>query len=294
MGNAKMTAMCMLMLAGLLLPQIVGAIAIAPGNIDITFEPNAVKEYELIIINNEPHSSDITLYKKGGLATYITLPFESIKLKANEEMRIKFKANLPNEMPAETDARIGAAARAGTGGQISAIAAVESIITLRGAANASSGKEAIRLPKFLSAGGANIEVLDVAIRPAAENAALILDVGVKNTGDEDTEAYAQAVIVTQAGTEIVETGSELVKAGQKDVLSGNVKNKLATGADYVIDVTVNYGDNSVKKSVRRSGGVVADVPINLGTDAIIIIVIIFIAAVDVIILVWRRLAKGKV
>ncbi len=276
-----------LLVALLLIIPSAKAIAIAPATIDIVFEPNAHKEFELHIINNDAKPAEVTLYVKGGLSKYISLPVQSLSLGPNQIQKINIMMGLPEAMPADNTARVGASVPVGDNGKgISAIAAVESIVTLRGASSAQqsqTAKEKIRQENS----EAKLELRGVTIS-RHENSA-DLDITVANVGNTATEAYAEAKLETDiGGNSELKTDSSVVLAGESKVLTANLQSALASAPTYRADVVVYYGKNSIKKSVVISGKSVTDVPQKFKIDYIIIAAILFIFVADLAFVLWRR------
>ncbi|MBI4095280.1 MAG: hypothetical protein HY438_00300 [DPANN group archaeon] len=287
--KTRMIMAGILLLAGLLLlPQAAEAVAIAPGNINAEFTPNQISEYEIIIINNAPQANEIKLYKKGPLASYIELPSDSLALGANKEERIKIKVHWPAALPKGDEARIGAAVKAG-GGQISAVAAVETIFRIGSAGNPT------REIGQNTAGQQSAEIALLGVSISKSDGGAKLEVNIRNSGNAAADAYAEAKIEADTGAGNVKTASKPVPAGEEETLTAELDNVLAKASDYKIDVVVYFGKSSVKKSVRVSSGITGsaavDVPASPKLDFLLIAAIVFIIIIDSVIFVWRRLRK---
>ncbi|MBI2040526.1 MAG: hypothetical protein HYT16_00305 [DPANN group archaeon] len=291
-GKTRITMAGIILLAGLLLlPQAAEAIAIAPGNINAEFAPNQISEYEIIIINNAPQANEIKLYKKGPLAGYLELPSDSLALGANKEERIKIKVHWPAALPKGDEARIGAAVKTG-GGQISAVAAVETIFRIGSAGNPT------REIGQNTAGQQSAEIALLGVSISKSDGGAKLEVNVRNSGNAGADAYAEAKIEADTGAGDVKTASKPVPAGEEETLTAELNSVLAKASDYKIDVVVYFGKSSVKKSVRVSSGVtgssVTDVPASSPKlDFLLIAAIVFIIIIDAAVFVWRKLQKSR-
>ena len=269
------------------LPIAAEALAIAPATVELDFQPNAEKIIEIHVINNDAKPADINLYAKGGLASYIELPTKSLRLKPNEETIVAVSVKLPAQMPDDGYGRIGAAMGVGSG-QIGAVAAVESTISLAGAtperAAGSGSKTEVKH-------GARVELLGISI--ASTPKGKLLDIGVANGGDEGIEAYAEAKIESNAGVGTVRTDMEIVPALGTKTLSAPLTGVLAVANEYKADITLYYAGDSIERSVKISGNSVTEVPKKTNTDLILIGVIAIIAAADIVVLFWRRISSKK-
>ena len=257
-----------------LLATTAAAIAIAPGSVDILFEPNSEKVFNIRIINNDASTEDVTLYVKGGLASYLDFPEQTIKMKPNELKIISAKLKLPGSLPADPTVRIGASVFAGP----SVVAAVESTITIKSPSTEAKGT------------AARIEILGVSITRALGSTRL--DISIKNTGNTGTEVYAEANLNSDAGNGNLKTDSKKFGAGQQQTLSAPLTGVLAQTKNYTADVVIYYGQNTVKKSVRISngitGGSVFSLPVGFGSDASIIAAIILFVVIDALVLFWHK------
>ncbi len=286
LSQARLPLLAIIALLLLSLPTAAGAIAIAPATIEIDFAPYLEKALEIHVINNDAKPADINLYVKGGLASYIVLPTKTLSLKPNEETIITAKIRLPAQMPEDGYGKIGAAVSIGGAGQIGAVAAVESSISLNGAApQQTPSSRAETKPQ------ARVELLGISITNAPQGR--LLDIAVANKGSEGVEVYAEAKVESNAGKGTTKTDTELVPALGTKTLSAPLTGVLAKANEYKADVVLYYAGDSLEKSVKISGGVVTEVPRRTNTDFILIAVIAAIVAIDAVVLLWRRISNRK-
>ncbi|MEM5814607.1 MAG: hypothetical protein QXD77_02220 [Candidatus Aenigmatarchaeota archaeon] len=114
-------------LLGLLLLSIPAqAIGIGPGRIEVKFEPNTNASYEFAVMNNEGKELEISLYKSGDLAKYVTVDSGTFRLAPNEVRRFTFNVSFPPALePGLHDTRIGAVGIPPQGATVAAVAGVE-------------------------------------------------------------------------------------------------------------------------------------------------------------------------
>lgn len=79
-------AVCLVavLVAMLVLVSAASAFGIAPGNVDLVFEPNSVQTVKLKILNPERQEMQVMLYAQGELASYISFDQPSISLTSSE------------------------------------------------------------------------------------------------------------------------------------------------------------------------------------------------------------------
>lgn len=72
----------------LILMQTVHALGVAPSSQEILFEPDAVRDIQIKIVNSEHEEQDVVLYAEGELEDYISLETDQVSFRADQDYTI--------------------------------------------------------------------------------------------------------------------------------------------------------------------------------------------------------------
>ncbi len=95
MSRSILIKLAAFVMALILLAGIASAFGIAPGNVDLVFEPGAEHTIKFKLMNTEKANIQVVLYAEGELAQYITFEKNMIEFNGEDEIRTSYTLKLP-------------------------------------------------------------------------------------------------------------------------------------------------------------------------------------------------------
>ncbi len=239
------------LLAMLLTPAAVSAMAISPGLLEITFVPNSQATFGFELINNEERTLPVELSASGELANYVGLPASSLILRPHESRKLQFTVNFPAEANLPNTLSIISKTRALASGQFSAQIALEFKVTIKSDGKTTAGSQkatgqAVKKPATFST-SAEVEIQNVRLENVNKEIAK-LEIDVKNIGSAATDVSADVKFGAAGATTQVAPVS--ITGGAVRTLVTYVDVKDLPAGSYDAEILLKYADK-VKRQIFK-------------------------------------------